>query len=344
MDQALQRIFVDPGDFYTKAYVVNVAAGEYCGRTFFPSMAQRVAAPSGNTLLYHGEDGYYEIGYKGGSPFDLRFDADTAKLVTAKIVFDFCLAGKEDLELQFLVDDSPKLAIIEALVAELDGRRLEVAAARGNGRAFTRAATIKASILPAAAGALALLRRRCRPFTTGLVVDIGYHRLKVYVASASHGIEAFHSFETGIVSLYRSLALHLQHKSLADLDFFWLIKQIENTGDAVELTPGDDRYDYDISGICKDALWDLNKDFKTAVTDAINSYYNKETRWIDTLAIIGGGGALAGDLLVSSLAQDGYTFSDTIVERSPMYSLLNAVGSSQEESKVYEREDTRLCS
>lgn len=346
----MKKIIIDPGGYYTKAYVFDCSAGEpsYYGRTFFPSDAHKAPAKKLNTLMYYEYEGaFYQVGYDcsiasllsrnserdigfagfAGFAGSVEFVGLAQELGLRKLVFDYSeiLPAGDIIELNIIADtDDARKALEQTWIAPKD---MIIIASRGEKRIAKKVRTVGA-IISSGDGVLSLLRSShshlipssVSPSASSLIVDIGFRSTKIYVANLNNGIEIFQTIELGVINYFTAIMERLEEAKITDVNPYWLMKQIELGMERVELEDSG----ADISLILKNVRWDMNKDLTKAITDILTAYYHMTTTWFDTLFVTGGGAPLSGELLVAALREDGYTFRNIDVDTNPIYSLIGA--------------------
>ena len=343
----MKRIFVDTGNFYTKVCVFELTESgsyEFFGRTFFPTMIAKIPDLTGQSRSYEHEGVLYKVGYDCGE-LDLtlasasrrpdHYDLLLAMVIIKKIVFDYADADG-NMELYFVLDTPDKIAIYQEAARQIIKEPLEVKAFRGLDRRPLRTRQLVGPSLVSVGEAVhELLFTISEAFTCGLVLDIGYDTSKLYLITEEGGVELFRILEFGCAVYYRSVIQQLLAQGLSDVNYFWLIKQIELGCQQIELVqeqPG-----VDISLIIANIKWDLNKDFVGKVSEILTHYYENRVQWAQVLVITGGGSFLSGELLRHSLMAGGFEFRECYVEKSPLYAMLDAVASVYNPSSLPER-------
>ncbi len=328
----MKKIYIDPGGFYTKVYVLehDQATGhvQFFGRSFFPSAATSILTLQERSLCYEHEGRIYLVGSDCNnalwdlddlSPDGLRHRDLVARLLVRKALFDYT-EPEEEIDLNILSDGTVKREIFEDLGAEFTGR-LELAAYRGD-KKITRFLNVKAQILAASEGVLGYIQKIKTDFSSAFLIDIGYRSTKMYVVTAKQGVEKFAFWEFGTKFYSEAILRALESEGLPATEPYWLMKQIElgcQSLDLPNIPP------VGVSLIIENARWDTNKDFRRLTTDFITDYYNTNAKWVELLVITGGGALFNGELLSTSLSEMGYEFDDIYIDKSPLYTLIEGV-------------------
>ncbi|MGK5084625.1 hypothetical protein WDW37_15120 [Bdellovibrionota bacterium FG-1] len=334
----MKKIYLDPGAFYTKVYVLESTASngfKFFGRSFFPTAAAQVLEIPERVIGYEHGGSRYLVG--SDCPGDLWNVADTSdaglarnaliiKLIVNKALFDYA-DSDDEVELHVVVDTPEKRGIFEAITTERTGK-LTVAGFRGP-KKIAKTLTLQMKVLPTSDGVLGYLRKIKAQFDSSLFVDIGYSSTKLYVASARQGVEKFATFEFGARFYLDAIIRALKDEGIGPLEPYWLTKQLELGCKSLEVTnEGHASRQVDVSLILENARWDTNKDFKRITVDFMTDYYNNNSRWPGLLVVTGGGALFNGDLLCTALAHDGYRFDDLFIDKSPLYTVLEGLARS----------------
>jgi hypothetical protein len=347
---AVKIIQVDVGNFYTKVYVMHRISENgrkdrteqphhFYGRGFFPTLVNRAGDIDKSRMHYEHEGELYTAGYDCSSlkldqiirAFDGDgLDAGKALLILKRIIFDYADNG-DDLEIDVVVDSYEKGRVFEEIGEALRNRKVEVSALRGcDKRRIRKEMTVRLNLLSSGDAIAGFLEKKGLAFTTALVVDVGYHKTKLYVMDCEKGVELFRVENGGVSHYYEKIARLLAEEIIDDRHFLWLVKQIELGCEEVEVrteAPSNPSSRcYDISLVMENVRWDLNKGFTRFAADALTSYYTTRMEWPGLLVVTGGGAALNGDILRLSLEDGGYCFDDVYIERQPLYTLLEGAG------------------
>ena len=327
----MKRVFVDPGNFYTKVSVFERTIDgvyEFFGRTFFPSIIAKVQDISGGSRTYEHEGDLYKVGYdcsrlQVDALTHGAYDLLTAMVIVKRIIFDFADPHGE-IELCLVLDTPDKIEIYQELARQLAKGPLEVKAYRGfDKRPLSCLQRVSPNLVSVGDGVHEYLSGLKSGFASGMVVDIGHHTSKIYLVTEDEGVELFQIIDFGCSSYYQSIMSQLDERGIHDVNYFWLVKQIELGCQQIELKQG--QADVDVSLIIDNVKWDLNKDFLVKVSGILSGYYENRVQWAQTLVITGGGSVLSGELLVHSLLAGGFHFQEIYVEKSPLYALLDAI-------------------
>ncbi len=350
-----KRIFIDPGDFYTKivAYDYTGGSGKFIGRSFFPSIVFPVQEKKENILYYEHEDQFYKIGYDctnvtvgmindrtNKKVSDFTYSDLVGRLILKKAIFDYT-DEKDDLEIALVIGSPRKLEIFSRVVEKMmtgNNDRVVVDAFRGyDRRRLTKSARVNIDFKSAGDGIFGLIRKIKEGFTSALVVDIGYNNSSVYVVRANEGVEATRLIDNGAGDYFKSIAKLMESSKRENISFLWMVKQVELG--CKEIDSEENGEDFDVTQVLNNVRWDLNKIFYAAVSDIITSYFANTTKGIDMLVVIGGGAALSGELLYHSLVEGGFKFNDCYIEQSTMYPILNDIDQfiDQSEDKTVEK-------
>jgi len=353
----VKKILVDAGTFYTKVYVLRQAfqnggegsadkSYEFYGRTFFPTLVGRAGDIDKSRIYYEHDGEWFSIGYDCSSSLELEqivkaFEDDgvgtgSRRLILKKIIYDFA-DHKDDLAIDVVVSDPRGIQVFEEIRAQLHDREIEITALRGyDRRRIKKEVKIRFRLLSAGEAITGFLEKIKKDFRTALVVDVGYHRTKIYLVECGKGVALFQIGDFGVSFFYEKIVNLCSEKKITDNHFLWLVKQIEFGYKQVEvggednrgvqklggLMTGDCTREYDISLVLDNVRWDLNKDIKRLTTDILTSYYTNTTTWAEMLVVTGGGASLNGDILCHSLVEDGYRFHDVYIEKQPIYTML----------------------
>jgi hypothetical protein len=352
----VKKILVDVGSFYTKVCVMHPAPGnggpensgeprndrlwQFYGRSFFPTLVGRADDIDTGRLYYEHEGERYAVGYECSSSLRLEqiigafdgegLDARSALLILKKIIFDYA-DDEDDLEISVVVDGYRKAQIFEEIGAALRNKKVDICAFRCyDKRYIKKEVTISLDLLSAGDAVAGFLEKNTGEFTTALVIDVGYNKTKLYVVDTEKGVELFRAEDCGVSFYYEKIVRLFAEENIADNHFLWLVKQIELGCENVEVrreNKGEMTGNvYDISLVMENVRWDLNKVFTRFATDILTSYYTNRVEWPALLVITGGGAALNGDILRLSLEKDGYSFNGVLIEKQPIYSVLEGAG------------------
>ncbi len=355
-----KKIYLDPGGFYTKVTVfastepgdLNSAPDAYSlsGRTFFPTAAVCAPAQTDRVICYELNETRYWV---GGACANNRWNCDDesdagtarnhliAELVLRKALFDYC-DSKDEVELFVVVDTPLRRQIFEKVCSQVSSKscskvdstilesEIAVEGYRGPQK-IRKLLTLKLKILPASDGVLGYVNHIKSGFDLALFVDIGYSSTKLYVISQRQGVEKFEMMKLGARFYSDAIERALTEQGITPLEPYWLMKQIELGCQAIEVDgdgagqlKGKPRL-FDVSLILENARWDTNKDFKRMTTDFITDYYNATSRWVGLLVVTGGGALFNGELLCAALSDAGYQFDDILIDKSPLYTVLEGL-------------------
>ncbi|MBF0492581.1 MAG: hypothetical protein HQM15_07360 [Deltaproteobacteria bacterium] len=326
----MKKILIDPGDFYTKTHVYEVTGRgpESYGQYFFPSISARTQSNESQALRYEQEGSFYSVGYDcheagfdslHGKAGDFGSDCLNGLLILKKIIFDYS-ANNEEIELGILIETPYKQKIWGEIVEHLNQSVLTVSAIRGFDQArIQKTVKLQTALLTAGDSLLNFLRTINSEFESALVVDIGYHTTKIYIANSIEGIASFQLLDIGIWNYYKIVFGRLLENKIKP-DYFWVIKQIEAGLSQLEFESGDL---VDISQITDQTRWDLNKNLTGFISDFLVSYFTNVTQWVEMMVVTGGGASFMGELLVESLREGGLDMEDIYIEKFSLYARVN---------------------
>lgn len=332
----------------------------FYGRTFFPALIHESAQPTPTLqptrqshlqlqsqrqphlqpqIHYENNNQFYQIGYDCSGiefnefhqrfiDYEYSFDKvptskinhNNGKLFINKCIFDFTIDDEEVL-LYLVVDSPTKLQLFKEIFKEIPN--YEILAYRElDKRIIRKKINLQVNFAFASDGASSLTKSKFNNYNNALVVDIGHSGTKLYTINSKEGIRSFSLLEIGMNSYYKRILESLQEKGIINIDYFWLIKQIEVGLDDIEVPYNESVYNFDPSSIIENIRWDFNKNFNKEIANAIHSYFTKLTAAIDSLLIMGGGAVLNGDIIRASLINNGYNLQSVYIEKSPMYNIL----------------------
>lgn len=353
----MKKILVDPGEFYTKVYVLcsvaesdrqgDAAQGwEFYGRSFFPSLVSRADEIDKGRIYYEHDTNRCTIGYDCCESLTFEQVIKAFKdpevsdykelLILKKIIFDYA-DNADELEIDVVVDSPHLEQVYKAIADKLHDGRIVVTALRGyDKRRIKKEVTVRFSLPSSGEAVVGFLKKINKDFSTALLVDVGYNKTKIYMIDSRSGVELFRLSDFGISFYYEKIVRLLSEKNIRDNSFLWLVKQIELGCKKVEVNveqdPGLSKVaravsggaarEYDVSLVLDNVRWDLNKELNRLTSDILTSYYTNTTVWAEMLVVTGGGALFNGDILSVSLAEGGYCFKDTHIEKQPMYAVL----------------------
>ena len=355
-DKALKKILIDPGDFYTKVYVL-IPAGErgnsnssyaFYGRNFFPTLVSEASATGDKKIYYEDGNSFYNVGYDcSGLTLDQTIkelnvsgvNTFNEYLILKKVIFDYA-DNNDEIEIDIVIDIPFKLEVFKEIREKLDNTTIELRAFRGyDKRNIVKSALVKINLVSAGDAVSGFLKNLKKDFKSALFIDIGYKKTKVYLVNCQKGVELFKFSDLGISIYYEKILNLFSEKNIKDIDFFWLVKQVELCCEQLEVKNEREKRasrivrkilrkrvsDYDISLVLENVRWDLNKDFRRLASDILTSHYTNTTMWVDILVVTGGGAFLNGDILCTSLVNDGYFFSDIYIDKLQPYTVLEGM-------------------
>ena len=116
----LKKIIIDPGDFYTKVYVL-IPAGErgssnrsyeFYGRSFFPTLVSAAGATGDKGIYYEDDNSFYSVGYDcSGLTLDQTIkelnvcgvNTFNEYLILKKVIFDYA-DNNDEIEIDVVID------------------------------------------------------------------------------------------------------------------------------------------------------------------------------------------------------------------------------------------------
>ncbi|MBF0314615.1 MAG: hypothetical protein HQK50_09680 [Oligoflexia bacterium] len=338
----MKKIFIDPGEFYIKVLVLDyVDSWQFYGRTFFPALtcASKKNERHPQQIYYENNNLLYQIGYDCSEinfnqafvDYNHSYDhvptskigPESGKLFINKSLFDFA-SDQEEVALSIVVDSPAKLQLFKEIVNNIQNDRpYEIKAYRElDQRMISKSIKLTTSFALASDAACALVKKKFESYSHALVVDIGHSSSKIYTIHSQEGVRLFGQLEIGMHCYYKKIIDLLQEKGIEQIDYFWLIKQLELGLGNIEIPDHKNVYTFDLSLIIDNIRWDFNKNFNKEITDTIKSYFTQLAFAVDSIFIMGGGAVFNGDLLCASLVNSGYNLHNIYIEKSPMYNIL----------------------
>lgn len=153
-----------------------------------------------------------------------------------------------------------------------------------------------------------------------LIVDMGYSRTKIFVASSEGGMECSMVCDAGVRAYYDEILSHFRQTGRR-VNIFSVMKELELNFPYVTL----DRQGYSVEHIIQNVKWDLSKGIMKSISEVLKGHYNRTGRWVDAMVITGGGAAMSGDLICACAAKENYAFSRVICDKSARYSVLSGM-------------------
>lgn len=339
------KIYVDIGDIYTKFLVLQERKGERreLGRGTFPSFA--VPYPPAHDffefeerIFYAGGDasGGYLVGWPGvmaggplgPEPAGSNPEEECLHAMLNKVLFENVEDGC-DVEVYLAFDFGQKAHNIRQLAGGLNGKSVVLFSRYLYSDEKARK-TLCIRSFPVA-GPLCLFEHFRRTLFgevhakkgghSMLIVDMGYSRTKIFVASSEGGMEYSMVCDAGVRAYYDEILAHFRQTGRR-VNIFSVMKELELNFPYVTL----DRQGYSVEHIIQNVKWDLSKGIMKSISEVLKGHYNRTGRWVDAMVITGGGAAMSGDLICACAAKENYAFSRVICDKSARYSVVRGAG------------------
>ncbi len=332
------KLYVDIGDIYTKFAVVR--EGDSVEYGSFASFAAPYPPPGDFTdfeeRVYFAGDGdakKYLIGWPGAlteetQPLGSDHDEEKLQAVLNKVVFENAEKGSE-IELYLAYDFGEKAESIRKLAERIEGPATVRAQHLYSDKVEKKDVRIACRAVP---GPLALFDRY-RAHKSGkdgdsaVIIDIGFTRTKIFSVSSELGVERHVIADAGGKTFLEALLAFLRQEG-RDVNMYSVMKELELF--FPRLNVGQE--EFDAEHVFRNVAWDLNKGIVAAVSRLLKEHYNKTGRWLDTLAVTGGGACWSGELLRASLKKEKFTFDNITVDKAPRYAVVNGTHSMREET------------
>ncbi|MBL6988740.1 MAG: hypothetical protein ISR65_03145 [Bacteriovoracaceae bacterium] len=239
-----KKIFVDPGNFYTKIIVMKADGSggfEFYGKTFFPSTVTPAAKESGISMLYgNQEEGLFAVGrdalvlggftYEEAKLHPWGWRRDNGKSLVTKILYDYVDEKNEQMEVTFLYDSAEKLALLKEVVKDYskDDELVPVEAFRHlDQHQHHKNTEVKFNYVPVSDVLLNYLTSFGEEFRKSIVVDIAHNDVKLFIIDSETGVSLFKTIEIGVSTYYEKIMKLLTEQAESRVNYGWLIKQIE---------------------------------------------------------------------------------------------------------------------